>query len=261
LNRPTWQSHIGDADPTTLGNSKGMYTFRDKASENIREHLDRWIPVAKKLMPAPGAPPLKPEATMEDAVRMVREMDKADIGTHIPEDGCWARADVIAMAIRRAGFEVVKVNIVAKEQTGDRTARLHVDTDNTPTGVIEWGYHVAPAVKVNGKLMVIDASMFDRPVTVDEWRNGMNAAKDAKTVVTSADQTWYGDKELSGEQRLKEFAFNLGFVQAVRRGYEPIRAHALVDGVKPMATAELPAAAPSPIQVQPIQVHSALERP
>jgi hypothetical protein len=43
-----------------------------------------------------------------------------------------------------------------------------------PSGQIHWRYHVAPVVHVqsgHGVVpMVIDPSLFNRPVTVDEWR-------------------------------------------------------------------------------------------
>ncbi|MCX7113398.1 MAG: protein-glutamine glutaminase family protein [Proteobacteria bacterium] len=57
---------------------------------------------------------------------------------------------------------------------------MWVNTPNHPDGKVEWyGYHVAPTVpvqKADGSVqdMVIDPSMFDHPVTVDEWRDAQH---------------------------------------------------------------------------------------
>jgi len=57
---------------------------------------------------------------------------------------------------------------------------LIVDTPNVPGGKVAWVYHVAPIVDVQGddgvvRTMVIDPSIFDHPVTVDEWRAAQHA--------------------------------------------------------------------------------------
>src|SRR5260370_34959071 len=51
---------------------------------------------------------------------------------------------------------------------------LWVWRSNDPAGKVEWGYHVAPTIPVQGKDgkvgdMVVDHSLLARPVTVDEW--------------------------------------------------------------------------------------------
>jgi len=165
---------------------------------------------------------LAPEATKLQARQLFAAMAKADIGTNIPEDGCYARADVAAMAGRRAGFEMYKVNVVAEPGT-----RLTVKTPNAVSGSVTWGYHVAPAVKVDGKLMVIDPSTSNRPISVDAWKGLMNNPK-AQVVVTGADQIYHGGQVLTGPARVAEFAKNLAIVEGIRRGYEPVRAHELL---------------------------------
>ena len=51
---------------------------------------------------------------------------------------------------------------------------LKVTTKNAPQGYVEWWYHVAPIVMIEGNdhkrhMVVIDPSIFDHPVTPDEW--------------------------------------------------------------------------------------------
>ena len=52
----------------------------------------------------------------------------------------------------------------------------------TPVGPVEWGYHVAPTVWVAGaggtpQRMVIDPSMFTKPVTDTAWAAAMHDSK------------------------------------------------------------------------------------
>ncbi len=55
---------------------------------------------------------------------------------------------------------------------------LQVKTDSKKYPLVSWGWHVAPVAYVkqpNGsnKLMVFDPSLFNRPVTVNEWQQKM----------------------------------------------------------------------------------------
>jgi len=81
-----------------------------------------------------------------------------------PEAGCFARAEEMSRLLDKDGIFSVKVFI---------NGYLHVETKNSPTGSVHWDYHVAPAVllKENGKYvpMVIDPSLFDHAVSLDDW--------------------------------------------------------------------------------------------
>jgi hypothetical protein len=80
------------------------------------------------------------------------------------QDGCNARAQEMSRILDKHGVTSAKIFI-----EGD----LKVKTENSPKGYFEWWYHVAPAVKVKvgNKVMVyvIDPSIFDRPVPVEDW--------------------------------------------------------------------------------------------
>lgn len=83
-----------------------------------------------------------------------------DIAWNYKVDGCYARAHLMARRFEAEGVRVDKVWI-----SGD----LSVPEEN-----INWNFHVAPIVYVEdekGKIikMVIDPSLFNKPVTVDEW--------------------------------------------------------------------------------------------
>lgn len=114
-------------------------------------------------------------------VKQTISMDKAkelfnkaknmkDIAWKFKQDGCYARAHLMARRFEAEGVRVDKVWI-----KGDLSV---------PDADVNWNFHVAPVVYVNEgkgplKKMVIDPSLFDKPVTVEEWDNRMkkNTAK------------------------------------------------------------------------------------
>ena len=85
-----------------------------------------------------------------------------------PIDGCYARATEMALLAEKEGIIMGKVFTMG---------RLQVLTQNPQYPLLQWGYHVAPVIKVKQDkkdiLMVFDPSLFDRPVTVVEWNNKM----------------------------------------------------------------------------------------
>ncbi len=103
--------------------------------------------------------------SLEKAKELFEFVSKKDyIPFKYPEDGCYARAHEMSLLLIGKGTKTGKVFI-----QGD----LCVDTPNSPKGFVTWAYHVAPVVNVmvNGevKTYVIDPSLFDRPVLVEEW--------------------------------------------------------------------------------------------
>lgn len=81
-----------------------------------------------------------------------------------PEDGCYARAHEMSRILESEGIITGKVFI---------EGNLRVETKNSPTGYVEWWYHVAPVLIVDRHglqdVAVLDPSIFDRAVTVEEW--------------------------------------------------------------------------------------------
>jgi uncharacterized Zn-binding protein involved in type VI secretion len=120
--------------------------------------------------------------SMEAATSIFNNMAaQDDIAFKFPVDGCYARAHLMDQRMQKLGANPGKVWTFASNASDP----LWVNTPNHPDGKVEWGYHVAPTIPVQQadgtvKDMVIDPSMFDRPVTVDEWRD---AQHDHPTVV------------------------------------------------------------------------------
>lgn len=81
-----------------------------------------------------------------------------------PEDGCYARAHEISHFLEKKGIISGKIFI-----EGD----LKVKTKNSPKGYAQWHFHVASTIKVkegNKEVTyVFDPSLFNKPVTIDEW--------------------------------------------------------------------------------------------
>jgi hypothetical protein len=95
---------------------------------------------------------------------------QTDIAFRYPTDGCYARAHLMILRMRKYGFHPAKV---WSFQNGDP---LYARTPNHPRGYVTWKYHVAPILRVrfhDGKQSwyVIDPSLFSKPVTIVAWRN------------------------------------------------------------------------------------------
>ena len=98
-----------------------------------------------------------------------------DIAWDYKMDGCYARAHLMARRFEEQGVHVDKVWI-----KGD----LRV-----PEAGIAWNFHVAPIVYVeddqgNVQRMVIDPSLTDEPVTVEQWSDIMKKGVVGKTLET-----------------------------------------------------------------------------
>jgi hypothetical protein len=99
---------------------------------------------------------------------------------HYPLDGCYGRAEMMAQALDRAGYDSEKAFVVSK-----RLPALNVPSSyaaDAPRGSVPsigWQYHIASVIDVttaSGAVvkMVLDPSMFDGPVSVATWVGRMN---------------------------------------------------------------------------------------
>ncbi|QDK43130.1 hypothetical protein DOM21_17050 [Bacteriovorax stolpii] len=117
--------------------------------------------------------------TMERASELFKKAQKMDdIAWKYKPDGCYARAHLMARRFEEEGVRVDKVWI-----KGD----LYVPGTEP---LIQWNFHVAPIVYVKNakgetQKMVIDPSLFDKPVTVEEWDNKMSKNTARGSVVTA----------------------------------------------------------------------------
>jgi hypothetical protein len=84
-----------------------------------------------------------------------------------PDDGCFARAQVAVRNLIRSSYAAPSKVFVF----GD----LNVSTVNSPYGTVNWWYHVAPIVEVDGEKFVLDPAIEpSRPLPLAEWLGKMN---------------------------------------------------------------------------------------
>jgi len=144
---------------------KGGFYFEEEA----REEVEKLVPQGPKKT-----------ISMDEAVSLFNEQkDRSDIAWNHLEDGCYARAHLMTRA-----FDKLKISTDKIWVRGDLEKRL-------PNGeVVKWDFHVAPIVYVKHKgktvKMVIDPSISNKPVTVDQWlkefdRNTINGRKAVQT--------------------------------------------------------------------------------
>lgn len=101
----------------------------------------------------------------EEIQKLFTEMaNQKHIPFKYPEDGCYARAHEMVRLLEQKNIIAAKAFIEGS---------LWVKTKNSPKGYVEWRYHVAPTILVQDgdkvRPYVIDPSIFDKAVPVEEW--------------------------------------------------------------------------------------------
>jgi hypothetical protein len=103
-----------------------------------------------------------------------------------PDDGCWARAHEMCRLMINMGLKPEKVWI---------QGALNVNTRNSPSCSVYWGWHVAPTLCVRRlfpfflpRRMVIDPSLFTTPVTKPIWKGVQG---DPNAMLTDSDASDY----------------------------------------------------------------------
>lgn len=145
----------------------GIYLNSDAA-----KNLDK---IDKNLFPDKH---IEQTISLEKANSLFKEaIEMKDIAWKYKQDGCYARAHLMAKRFEAEGVRVDKVWI-----KGD----LYIP-ESKP--LIQWSFHVAPIVYVkdtNGNIqkMVIDPSLFERPVSVEEWDKNISKSTIRGSVVT-----------------------------------------------------------------------------
>ncbi len=113
------------------------------------------------------------EAKLAEAWRAVTAMTDVPFG--FLEEGCVHRSHVVCKRLEEQGVSSEKVFLIPLG------ADLVMDTPRAKLGYTVVWYHEAPVVHVQTKdgveRRVLDPSVADRPLTVDEWRSTMRPAK------------------------------------------------------------------------------------
>jgi hypothetical protein len=152
--------------------------YADTIARFLRDHDHFETQVRTSNTPIPKIPPRKPSELMPTNVTVsmtkAREMfslmsRQKDIAFRYPIDGCYARAELMIERLRQQHkLHPYRVWSVANGEP------LHAKSKNVKAGFVEWGYHVAPLlrVRIDAKKQswyVIDPSLFQQPVAIDQW--------------------------------------------------------------------------------------------
>lgn len=142
-------------------------------------------------------------STLHSAMQLFEKMADKNLAFSYSYDGCYARAHLMCRHILKSGYLPGKV-----WAHQERPALLEV---HMPDGSkIEWNWHVAPTLDLimpDGKIVthVFDPTLFDGPVSVDEWRRNLNASWESihLTKLGEAPPKSTGDYMMSPFKRLK----------------------------------------------------------
>src|SRR5262245_9780041 len=170
--------------------------------ETIRSAIKE---IKEAFSPAPPAPVVKCPAgaiTEAEANKLFKELaSQKHIPFDFPDDCCYSRAHEMCRIMNDKGVKCGKVwNYAHNYPRGG----LEAVTPNHPDGHVNWCYHVAPTVKVQGgdgktKDMVMDPSLFDKPVTVGEWKKRQQ--DETSKIETTDDKPYFREP---GDNRLSE---------------------------------------------------------
>lgn len=120
-----------------------------------------------------------------------------------PDDGCYARAEMMNELLSGEGYErPYKIFIFGN---------LHATTENSPAGYVEWWYHVAPIVKVDSVVYVLDPSLdYYKALPLVEWVkridssfNGEYSSHDYDLKFAICDETSYSPDESCMDAKAK----------------------------------------------------------
>jgi|SRR5581483_236343 len=153
---------------------EALKSARDDANKSFGNQC-----VGSPVVPCSAAN-LKPITQAQADAQFKRMAATADsIPFDYPNDCCYSRAHEMCRMMEEQGIDCGKV--WNYQNPGPPPGPpLVANTPNSPTGNVVWRYHVAPTVNVKGddgvvRTEVIDPSMFDHPVSVDEWRAAQHA--------------------------------------------------------------------------------------
>lgn len=178
------QSPLRPRDPAALAAVRALVL--EKASSELerlqKESYRFWdgtpasavdarpLPAAMALRLQELTKPLDPVVTSARAKELFEVLANADDIPHdFVDEGCHQRAHVAAKRLEDAGVYSEKAFL-----RPDSGADLKIPSDKSPIGFTLGIFHTAPCVLVKGddgesRRMVLDPSLFDGPVSVEEW--------------------------------------------------------------------------------------------
>ena len=124
-----------------------------------------------------------------------------------PDDGCFARAELAAEHLVSNNFVLPKKVFAF----GD----LSADTTNSPSGSVQWWYHVAVIYRVGDQAYVLDPAINPKvPMTLQEWSSAIGGDKVPVTFAVCSKDTFDPDSDC-----LKPTALSTQDAESEQRAY------------------------------------------
>lgn len=214
------KAELGKMSGPQAGQSAAnLARFMQNRQPFAQKHQGLFLGVARKMMAS--RPSTLGDPTHAQADALFERLKNARLGSDVPDDFCFMRADVGAHMIEQQGFNVRKVNAIA---TGGKA--LHVAAPNTVEKEVTWRYHVAPIVKVDGVDYVLDPSLGKAKMTLRGWKAKMHD-RGMNTIETDAAQLNFSTPPPANAQaEVDQLAHSLSQIGGIRT-YERFRKRAL----------------------------------
>ncbi len=154
----------------TKGNRLGCSYQNKIIDDNVLEQFDRLKEISTYSKVSKH---LRPEEVQE---LFKKAKNMKDIPFEYVQDGCYAKAHIMARRFEKMGIQVQKAWIKGKFPI--------------PGSDLFWDYHVAPTIEVkekNGKIVnyVIDPTIAQKAITLDEWITLVSKKKSGEYVKTT----------------------------------------------------------------------------
>ena len=187
----------------TLPQGTRVVITDDGRNRAFNSHNEQWVKVRvtvgpflnkegwlhqNQLIERPETEEISPEAALQifqalAQANILTDDGSAPIPFHYPPDGCYARAHRMEQLLTEMGYASEKVFALAGSLPLRAETDYGQDTPPSESPGVTWAWHVAPIIKVRdpqrGLLeTVLDPSLADRPLLLDEWLDTMEADPD-----------------------------------------------------------------------------------
>jgi hypothetical protein len=200
----------------TLPQGTRVVITDDGRNRPFNSHNEQWVKIRitvgaflnqegwlhrNQLVERPETEEISPEAALQifqalAQANILTNDGSAPIPFHYPPDGCYARAHRMEELLTEMGYASEKVFALAGSLPLRAETDYGEDAPPSQTPGITWQWHVAPIIKVRdpqrGLLeTVLDPSLAERPLLLDEWLDLMEA--DPDTVNTTFTRLTLGE--------------------------------------------------------------------
>lgn len=160
-------------------------------AEDIWDAITSVFSSSPATKPAQTCPVPNGVMTPAQAQAYMDKFKKTDIPFNYPVDCCYARARTMCAQMEKDGFNCQKFWYAGNLHPVNADGSTVTFPD--AASPVTWGYHVAPMVPVQQpdgtvQQMIMDPSLSDKPLTVDEWKARCNSISPSTAEYTSDSQ-------------------------------------------------------------------------